>query len=171
VISVTSALSGEGKTTCALNLALAIAEDALTSVLLIEANLRRPSIGRALGFVPLRSLVEETTRYTEVGPPYPVASVSGSRLHVAALPPVALAQNRLDRTLFSVALSDLRGAYDYVVVDSASVLESGDVDVVGECSDAVIVTARAGLSSKDATRRAVAQLRPAPVLGSVLVDA
>jgi len=171
IIAVTSAYPGEGKTTCAINLALAIAEDTMTRVLLLEANLRRPALGRVFQFTPSESLIENITRLPVVGPPYPVVAIPGTRLHVAALPEPPLEAGRLDRTLFAVALSDLRDAYDYVVIDAASVLDSGDVDVVGECSSGVIVTARARRSRKGAMRRAIAQLAPAPVLGSVLIDA
>ena len=170
IIAVTSALSGEGKTTCALNLALAIAEDSMTRVLLLDANLRRPALGQLLNFAPSESLVENVTRLTNVGPPYPIVSVSGTRLHVAALRNAPLEVGRLDRTLFALVLDDLRYAYDYIVIDGAAVLESGDVDVVGECSSGVIVTARAGRSRKTDMRRAIAQLAPARVLGSVLID-
>ncbi len=171
IVAVTSARPGEGKTTCALNLALAMAEDTMTRVLLVDANLRRPGLGRAFRFSPLDSIVANITRSTDVGPPYPVASISGTRLHVAALPDAPLEGVRLDRTLFAVALIDLRNVYDYIVIDAASVLESGDVDVVGECSSGVIVTVRSGSSRKSEMRRAIAQLSPAPVLGSVIIDA
>jgi Mrp family chromosome partitioning ATPase len=171
IVAVTSAHPGEGKTTCAFNLALAMAEDTMTRVLLVDANLRRPALGQVLGFSPCESLVENITRFADVGPPYPVASVSGTRLHVAALPETPLDGARLDRTLFAVALCDLRDAYDYIVIDAGSVLESADVDVVGECSSGVIVAARAGRSRKGDMRRAITQLAPAPVLGSVLIDA
>jgi Mrp family chromosome partitioning ATPase len=171
IIAVTSAQSDEGKTTCAVNLALAIAEDAMAHVILLDANLRRPALGRVFRFAPAGSIVENIARFTGLGPPYPVVSVSGTRLHVAALPESPLAGGRLDRTLFAVALADLRQAYDYIVIDAASVLESGDVDVVGECSSAVILAARAGRSKKGDLRRAIEQLTPAPVIGTVLIDA
>ncbi|HEV3192637.1 MAG TPA: CpsD/CapB family tyrosine-protein kinase [Polyangiaceae bacterium] len=171
IVAVTSAHPGEGKTTCALNLALAIAEDTMTRTLLLEANLPRPALGEVFDFAPSQSIVEKIVRFNSLGPPYPVVSISGTRLHASALPYARLAGRRLDRTLFAAALSELREAYDYIVVDAASVLESGDVDVVGESSDAVIVAARAGRSSKRDLRRAIAQLAPAPVLGSVLIDA
>jgi Mrp family chromosome partitioning ATPase len=171
VVAVTSARPREGKTTCALNLALAIAEDTMTSVLLLDANLRRPALGRILNFAPSESVVENITRYKDTGPPYPVVSVSGTRLHVAALPEMPPDGLRLDRKLFALALSDLRDAYDYIVIDASSVFESGDVDVVGECSSGVIMAARAGHSRKGDIRRAIAQLAPAHMLGTVLIDA
>jgi Mrp family chromosome partitioning ATPase len=171
IVAVTSASAGEGKTTCAVNLAVALAEDNMMRVLLLEANLRRPALGRLLGFEPDASFVEHITRFTEVGPPYPVVALSGTRLHVAALPLVALPDARLDRTLFSVALHDLREAYDYIVIDAGSVLESADADVVGECSNGVVMATRTSVSRRGDVRRAIEQLAPAIVLGSVLLDA
>jgi len=170
VIVVTSARAGEGKTTCAVNLALAIAEDSMTRVLLLDANLLRPAIGPLFGVVPSKTVIRNATWVAEVGPPYPVVSILGTRLHVAPLPSEPLETGHLDRTALAVALSDLREAYDYIVIDAASILESGDVDVVGECANAAILATRAGRSRKGDVRRALAQLAPVPVLGTALVD-
>ena len=170
VIAVTSARPGEGKTTCALNLALSIAEDTMMSVLLLEANLLRPALARVFGFEPPVTFVGDMIRSKDVGPPYPVMGIDGARLHFAALPTTPIPQGRLERTLFSVALADLRSVYDYIVIDAASVLESGDADVVGACADGVLVTARAGASRRADLRRAIDQIRPAAVLGGVLLD-
>lgn len=170
IVAVTSARAGEGKTTCALNLALAMAEDAMARVLLVDANLRRPGIARAFGFTPSPRFYEAMTQFAVLGPPYPVVGIGGTRLHVAPLPAGSLDGERLDRTFLGVALADLREAYDYVVLDAASVLESGDVDVVAEASAGVLLAVRAGISRARDVRRAVAQLAPAPVLGSVLID-
>jgi Mrp family chromosome partitioning ATPase len=171
VVAVTSARPGDGKTTCATNLALAIAEDAMTRVLLLDANLRRPALGHVFGFEPTESLVDNIVRFTDSFPPYPVTSIRGTRIHVAALPGQPVPEARLERTLFSVALTELRSVYDYIIIDAASVLESADADVVGECADGVVVTVRAGGSRKADVRRAIDQLRPAAVLGTVLLDA
>jgi Mrp family chromosome partitioning ATPase len=171
IVAITSACPGDGKTTCALNLALALAEDSLTRVLLLDANLRRPAIAQVLELSPCESLVETMTRLAYAGSPYPVVTICGTRLHVAALSEAPHDGGRLDRMLLALALAQLRRTYDYIVIDAASVLETGDVDVIGECSDGVIVTARAGRSRRGDVRRALAQLDPAPVLGVVLIDA
>ena len=171
VVAVTSARPGEGKTTCALNLALAMAEDSMTRVLLIDANLRRPALPDIIDAPQSSSLADALARSGPSGPRYCVVAVPGTRLHVAAVARAALEGARLDRAHLAVVLDDLRYVYDYVVIDTASVFESGDVDVVAECSRAVLMTARAGRSRKEDMRRAVEHLAPTPVLGSVLIDA
>jgi Mrp family chromosome partitioning ATPase len=170
VVAVTSARPGDGKTTCAANLALALAEDTMLRVLLVDANLPRPALGGLFGFTPSESLVDQIARFLDLYPPYPVASIGGTRMHVAALPD-GPPQGRLERSLLGPALSELRRAYDYIVVDAAAVLESADADIVGECADAAILVARTGVSRKADLRRAVNQLAPALVLGTVLIDA
>jgi succinoglycan biosynthesis transport protein ExoP len=170
VVAVTSARVGEGKTTCAINLALCIAEETLASVLLVEANPHRPSLGQVFG---IRTLLEnaregggDATRTLQQR----VFALRGPRLHVVSAPAGALQNARLDRVLFRVALRDLREAFDYIIVDTASVLESADADVACECADGVIVAARAKKSRRGSLRKAIEQLRPATISGVVLLD-
>ncbi|HVR19160.1 MAG TPA: CpsD/CapB family tyrosine-protein kinase [Polyangiaceae bacterium] len=170
VIVVTSAEPGEGKTTCAVNLALALAEETMARVLLVEANLRRPALGRVFGYEPSESFVGRMAEYRDATPPYSVAAIIGTRLQVAALPASVPPDARLDRMLLAVALQELREVFDYVVVDAASVLESADADVASVCADGVVVAARASKSRKNTLTRAVEQLSPARVLGTVLLD-
>jgi Mrp family chromosome partitioning ATPase len=169
-IAVTSARAGEGKTTCAVNLALALAEDMMAQVLFLEANLRHPIAARLFGFEPHESLLGTVARNGDASPPYPVAAIEGTRLHMAALSSRPVPDARLDRTLFGAVLSDLGDVYDYIVIDAGSVLESGDADIAGESVSGVIVTARAGTSRRRDLRHAIDQLRPTPVFGTVLFD-
>jgi Mrp family chromosome partitioning ATPase len=171
IIAVTSAEPGEGKTTCAANLALALADETFARVLLLEANLRRPAFAALFGYSPAPTFMDRLVQYRDATPPYAVAGVNGTRLHLAALPGVAPNGARLDRLLLSVVLQDLRSAYDYIVVDSSAVLESADADVIGHCSDGVILATRTRMSRTSAIDRAVAELSPSRVLGSVLLDA
>ena len=171
VLAVTSAEPAEGKTTCAANIALGLADETMSRVLLIEANLRRPALGEVFGYEPGDSFVRHLVESRDASPPYPVAGVVGTRLHIAALPSQQGRRTRLDRLLFSTALHELRSAYDYIVIDSAAVLESADADVAGECADGVILATRTGVSKKSAVARAIEQLHPTRVFGTVLLDA
>lgn len=170
VIAVTSAEPGDGKTTAAVNLALALAEETMARVLLVEANLRRPALGMLFGYEPSDSFVGRMAEYRDASLPYGVAAILGTRLQVAALPPSVAPNARLDRTLFSVALQELREVFDYVVIDAAAMLESADADVTSACADGAIVAVRAGKSKRSAARRAIDQLAPARVFGTVLLD-
>jgi Mrp family chromosome partitioning ATPase len=170
VITVTSAWPGEGKTTCAANLALSLADETFARVLLIEANVRRPGLAQAFGFRPADSFMNKLLQVRDARPPYLVARVRGTRLHVAALRLDAPRDARLDRLLLGLAISDLRSSYDYIIIDAASLFESADADVAGECADGVIITARAAKSRRAELRNAVDQLSPTPVLGVVLLD-
>lgn len=170
VIAVTSAERGEGKTTCAANLGLALADETLARVLLIDANLRRPSLAQAFGFEPSDSFIERLAMNRDVTPPYRVAAIRGTRLHVAALPQQRPRSGHIDRLLFTAALHDLKSEYDYIVIDAAGVFESADADVAGECADGVLLTARAGSSHRGAIESAIEQLHPTRVFGTVLLD-
>ena len=58
LIMVTSAIAGEGKTFCAINLAMSIAMEVDTSVLLVDADVVRPSVPSRLGLPPSRGLLD-----------------------------------------------------------------------------------------------------------------
>lgn len=170
VIAVTSAEPGAGKTTCAANLALVLAEAPLARVLLIDANLVRPGIADLFGYEPADNLMTKLLRSGDAAPPYAVASMSQSSLQLAALKDDSGRGRRIDRALFSEALRSLRSAYDYIIIDTASALESADVNAVSESADGVVMVARAGKSRQGNLRRAIQQLPPASVVGTVLLD-
>jgi len=170
VIAVTSAEPAAGKTTCAANLALVLSQSALSRVLLMDANLQRPGVADLFGFTPADSLMTRLLRNEETRPPYAVASVSGCSLQLAALHRGTAPGKQLDRALFGEALRSLRAAYDFIIIDTASVLESADVHGVSQCADGVVLVARAGKTRTSALSRALQQLEPATVLGTVLLE-
>ena len=170
VIVVSGAEPGAGKTTCAANLSLALSEAALSRVLLVDANLARPGLGELFDFVPADSFMIKLLRSEDCSLPLPVASIAGLNLQLAALEPSVSVGKRLDRLLFAQAIQALRASYDYIVIDAASSSESADVNDIAQCSDGVLLVARSGQTRVDALQRAVAELQPANVLGTVLLD-
>jgi Mrp family chromosome partitioning ATPase len=170
VVAVTSFRPKQGKTTCASNLALALAEDAMVNVLLLDANLRRPAIARMFGFEPAVSFMGDMARFTRAIPPYPVMGLYGARLHLAALPVAPIYAAYFERRYLWAALFDLRRAYDYVVIDAASVLEGEDTDVVAQSADGIVVAGEGATRGAD-VRRALDRLRANTVGGTVLLGA
>jgi Mrp family chromosome partitioning ATPase len=171
---VTSAREGEGKSTLAAQLALVLSEAQRARVLLVEASLRHPSLARLLGVqVPLGLgfSIQLATRMAKGGDSWAVLAL-GPTLH-------ALVESEsepgfpqaLHSTQFRRAIERMARAYDWVVVDSPTVLGSGDANVVEEAVDGMIVVARSGHSKGADVRAAVRQLGGRKAIGVVLWDA
>ncbi|HUS68370.1 MAG TPA: CpsD/CapB family tyrosine-protein kinase [Kofleriaceae bacterium] len=173
-IAVTSAEQGEGKTTCAVNLALALGECGRARVLLVEANLRAPSLAALFGFLPPECFAAQLTKHRERPlEPWSVVEVFAPSLHVAAVKPGPENENRplLDGVAFGIAMDMLkRSGYDYIVVDTPPILGSADVNLVEDFTDGVVITTWSRKSSARALRTAVEQLAPAKLLGITLLD-
>jgi len=170
IIGVASALPGEGKTTCALNLALAIAEEASAKVLLVEVNLSTPIFTKLFEYRPIECFADQVGRPSGALRPWIVAGFPQARLHVAAVDPSAGSRSRLDRALLGAALQELSQAYDYIVIDTAAALHAAEANLVAEHADGIVLVARARASRRRDVRRALDQLSPANVLGMCLLD-
>jgi Mrp family chromosome partitioning ATPase len=172
VIAVTSPESGDGKTTCAVNLALALGECGRATVLLLEANLRNPSLAQLFQFTPPACLTEQMEEHRKrPAEPWWVVEMHSQWLHVAAVKPGSGARPLLDLPAFSGAVKSFRSAgYDYLVVDTPPVLGSADVNLIEEIADGLLLVARSGKSNARALRKAVEQLDAGRLLGVTLLD-
>lgn len=168
VVAVTSPGPREGKTTCALNLALALAEES-GRVLLFEVNSLRPSLRDIL------SMDDAPPAYptNPNDPPlhnWSLVSVHRLGIHVAT-DRRDTSSGHVGRWQLAWTLNRLRMDYDFIVIDTAPVLESAEVNVVAEHADGVVLTARAGATRRRALRTAMERLEPATVIGVALINA
>jgi Mrp family chromosome partitioning ATPase len=173
VIAVTSAGAKEGKTTCAVNLALALGECGRARVLLIEANFRAPSLAPLFGFMPPECFTAQLARHkAKPLDAWSVVEVYSPSLHVLAVQPdMGLGHPLLDGPGFSLAIEMLAQAgYDYIVIDTPPVLGAADVNLIEDAADGVVFTAWSRETSARNLRAAVEQLSPAKVLGLTLLD-
>jgi Mrp family chromosome partitioning ATPase len=170
-LGVTSANESEGKTVFALNLALTLRESARSRVLLVEANLRAPILGKMLGFLTPGCFISQLASHVDdAGAPWVVAEVL-PKLHVMAIDPQIQREPLLDPVAFSTGLERLRQArYDCIIVDSPPVLGSVDCNVISDAVDGMILTALPMKSKRREMRRAVEQLEPALILGAVVLE-
>jgi capsular exopolysaccharide synthesis family protein len=152
VIMVTSALPQEGKTTTSINCAVVLAQKG-TRVLLIDADLRRPSIHKTLGMGPRSGLsnvltgsstLEQTITRTAILPNLFVLP--------AGTPPPNPAELLASANMRDV-LAKLREEYDHIVVDTPPSLSVTDAVVLSPRADAVVLVIRSGQTSKQALRR------------------
>jgi len=153
VIMVTSALPQEGKTTTSINCAIVLAQKGVR-VLLIDADLRRPSIHKTLGMGPrsgLSNVLTGSTTLDQVIARPPVLP----NLHVlpAGTPPPNPAELLASSNMRDV-LEQLREQYDHIVVDTPPSLSVTDAVVLSQRADAVVLVIRSGQTTKQALRRA-----------------
>lgn len=172
VIAVTSAGPREGKTTCAVNLAMALGECGRARVLLVEANLRTPALAPLFGFLPPECFTAQMARHKEKPlDAWSVVEVFSPSLHVLAVKPDAPGRPLLDGPALAIAIEMLAQAgYDYLVIDTPPVLGAADVNLIEDCADGVLFTAWSRTTSGRALRQAVEQLAPAKLLGVTLLD-
>ena len=168
VIMVTSSVPGEGKTTLSLNLAYAIGQ--MKKTLLIDADMRRPMVGKAedfekgqpglVGFVTGEHEFEECVTHADSG--------DLTIMHAGKVPPNPL--ELLASKHFEKMLEKLREEYEYIVLDCAPVLAVSDALVVSRLSDSLIYLLRADATPFQAVEEGVRRLRRtnAPILGVVL---
>ena len=171
VIVVSSPLPGDGKTTVALNLALALAECGRAKVLLAEAHLRRPELADVFKCVPPWCFAEQLAAHrNQPMLPWSLVEIPQLWLHVAALSPRIEKTQLLDAPAFAIAMERLRLGYDHIVIDAPPVLGSADVNLMADAADAVVLAVRARLSTTRDLRKAIDQIGASKVVGTVLVE-
>ena len=150
VLQVSSALSGEGKTTLVIGLAT-VAARAGKRVIAVDFDLRHPSLTRAAGVWPTAGLVEVVTG--EARPDQAiVASEAGFDCIGVLLPSQGL--GGLGAIDGQAALIDqLRRHYDLVILDTSPVLAVADARITARLADGVVMVARWGQTSLSAVRR------------------
>jgi Mrp family chromosome partitioning ATPase len=169
VIVVSSPLHGDGKTTTAVNLALALAECGRAKVLLAEAHLRRPQIGAAVKLVPPWCFAEQLAAHrNQPMLPWSLVEIPQLWLHVAAVNPRIEKTQLLDAPAFAIAMERLRMVYDHVVIDAPPVLGSADVNLMADAADAVVLAVRAKRTTTRQVRKAIDQVGASKVIGTVL---
>jgi len=168
VLVVTSTVPNEGKTTFSSNLALAHAFTQKT--LLIDADLRRPSLARSHGLdasaVGLSELVAGTAKLEDC-----LQHIKDSKLSIitaGAIPPNPLELLHSDR--FAHTLEDLRQSFEMIIIDSPPVELVSDALVLSSQATGVIVLVKAQSTPLPMIRKALQHLHRADahIVGLVL---
>jgi len=170
---ITSALPREGKSSIASSFAVTMAQ--MENVVLLEADLRAPSLRKIFGIPKDRpGVVELLTGQAKFDEAMYHHQASGVRvLPVAQMP--ANPAEVVSSAAFAKLLDQLTAKFDRVIVDSPPCQAAADAQILSHRVDAVLLVIHAGSTGMRAIQLAVKQLRAAraPLLGHVLnqVDA
>jgi capsular exopolysaccharide synthesis family protein len=152
VIQITSPDQGDGKTTLAANLAVALAQ-AQKRVILVDADLRRPSVHKLFGVSAAQGLASVLGGEADLPNVVQQTAVPGlSVLTCGPVPPNPAELLTLPR--FAQLLADLRARYDCVIIDTPPLLAVTDPAVVSPLADGVILTIRLSKNARPHAERA-----------------
>jgi len=166
-IGITSPGAGDGKSVTAANLALTMAQELQSRVVLIDADLRHPTV-HSLFAVDRGPGLSEVLQGE--------ATLDEALIHLPelqlALLPAGHAPDYPTELLGSTAmrrlLDALGGRFDRMVLDLPSALPLADVGTVAPYTDGVLMVIRAGVTQRPALDQALAIFEPQKVVGVVL---
>ncbi len=166
VMVITSSIPGEGKSTVSVNLAFALGQ--MERVLLIDADLRRPTLAKSfefpVGTPGLANLIAGTARLEEC-----IQQVDGIDMICAGtVPPNPL--ELLSSPRFAKAVEVLKNKYDRIIIDSPPTQAVSDAIVLSTFADSLLYVVKSASTHIPLVEKGVGQLlqNNAPVKGIVL---
>lgn len=168
---VTSTVGGEGKTITAINLAIALAQEYDHSVLLVDADLRKPCVHQYLGFQPKTGLVQCLRDNAPLEP----ALVKTGLGKLVVLPAGGTVEDPVERVSsnrMKEIVRELKSRYPerYIIFDTPPALPFAEAAVLGAEVDGVIFVVRERQAKLNDVRGALESLRGANILGVVYND-
>ena len=165
---VTSPGPGEGKTLASTNIAIAMAQSGLKT-LLVDTDLRKPRVHKALGVTKTPGI---TTAITEDEPVFDVTqSTQVENLDILTagdVPPNP--SELLHSEKFEEIVGDLKEGYDRVIFDSPPLAAVSDALILSQIADGTLLILEFGKTRKETFQRSIEQLHGigAPLLGTVI---
>jgi capsular exopolysaccharide synthesis family protein len=167
-IAITSTRAGEGKSTSAYALAQQLARMS-RKVILVDGDMRSPSIGSILGLSSTRGLSNFLTGDDDLATMIVSSQHHGLDALLAGPSPPSAAE-LLAGTRLEELITKLRLTYDHVVVDSPPVLGLADAPLIGRSVEGVVYVIEARGPRASNARTAISRLESAgaPILGAIL---
>ncbi len=165
-ILITSTIPQEGKSTVAANLACTLARRKKQKTLLLEGDLRRPTVAAQFGLGKIPGLCEWLAGQTEGINIYRLES-----LGLWVLPAGAAPQNPLELMQsgrLSPLMEQLEAWFDWIVIDSPPVLPLADASIWSRLADGTLLVTRKGTTEKQQLRRGLEALEKSKLLGALV---
>lgn len=170
-IMVTSAIQGEGKSFVATNLAIGFAQDLHLYSLLVDCDLRNPSLGAKFGVQSKRGVSDYLIGREDIS-----AFLINTNLDKLSLLTSGSIQGNPSELMSSKKMTslvrELKSRYSdrYIIFDSTPLLATSEAEVLAKLVDGIVVVVRAGLTPRDTVEQAMNLLGKEKILGVVLND-
>jgi protein-tyrosine kinase len=165
-VMVTSATPGDGKTLTAINLALILAGSFNSEVLLVDADLRRPSIPSVVDFSQEAGLSEALAARSEQK--LALVRIAPRLTLLPAGQPIANSIEAVTSPRMQHILNEASSRYDWVVIDAPPVGITTDARLLAEFVGGTLLVVRAGVTQHDDVANAISALGRDHILGVVL---
>jgi receptor protein-tyrosine kinase len=169
MLAITSPGPGDGKSVTTLNLAGSLAQSPDTRVLVVDADLHRPSVGKYLGIdEPEAPGLVDLILDEDLRPAAIIRRLDALNLSVL-LPGVCRsgAYELLNSPRLAARLKEARSSFDYVLIDTPPLLPLPDCRLIGQWVDGFIILVTAHRTPRKALADALAMLDSNKVLGTV----
>jgi len=167
VIQVTSPAAGDGKSTLALNLSIALAMSGKRTIL-VESDFRRPKVHKLTGVNNAAGIVDVLRGNAELDDAIQTTAVESYFVLPCGSRPKNPAE-LLSRPEFEHLIEVLREKFDYVIIDTPPILAVTDPTSVAPRVDGVLLAMRLSRHTRDLGRRTLEQLRDVGAMVSGIV--
>jgi protein-tyrosine kinase len=168
-ILVTSAMASEGKSLIAINFAISIAAELHSHALLVDCDLRNPTLSRSFGFEDASGLSNYLVGQIEL----PDILVKTNVDKLSILPGGTLQENPVEligSNKMKSLVTDLKTRYAdrYIILDSSPLLATTEPSVINDLVDGIILVIKAGVTPRESVQQAIKLLDKKKIIGVVL---
>jgi capsular exopolysaccharide synthesis family protein len=166
-VLITSTIPQEGKSTIAGNLACALSHATDERVLLVEGDLRRPSLSPMFGIRTGAGITE--CLMSEDGPSQGIFRLEGAGIWI--MPAGRVPGNPLEllqSPKLPVLMNQLAIQFDWIIIDSPPVLPLADTSVWMRLAEGILLVTRQGTTEKRQLRKGLEALDPTKMLGALM---
>ena len=168
-ILVTSSCKGEGKSVTAVNLAAAIASKLDNTVLLVDCDLRKPTLHTYFGIEPTQGLAEYLTGKIDLSEALINTGIGNMIFLPAGIPPDNPAELLTSRKMRNF-MEEIKNRYTnrYIIFDSTPLLSTAEPAALASEADGVLLVVRERFAPRKEVQHALSILKGSNILGVIL---
>lgn len=171
VFLISSAVCGEGKTHVATNLAISIASGLHETVLLIDADMRNPSLSRMFGLESnIKGLSEYLTYGADLGVFITKVAIPKVSIITAGQPPEKPSE-LIGSEYMADLIKEVKNRYDnrYIIIDSPPLIPVADSIVLSSMVDGIIIVVKGSSTQREIVNNAINKIeKKEKIIGLVL---